>query len=36
MNPRVVNLCEASCQKVNTTGQGQISLLFGCASTLIK
>jgi hypothetical protein len=35
-NPRVVNLCEASCQKVNGSGEGQIQLLFGCASVLIK
>jgi hypothetical protein len=35
-NPRVVNLCEASCQKVNSSGEGQISLLFGCGTVLIK
>jgi hypothetical protein len=35
-NPRTVNLCEASCMKVNSTGGGGIELLFGCAGVIIK
>jgi hypothetical protein len=35
-NPTTVNLCDASCQKVNGSGEGEIKLLFGCASVVIK
>lgn len=35
-NPTRVNLCDASCQKVNGSGEGEIQLLFGCASVVIK
>ena len=35
-NPRTVNLCEASCMKVNSAGGGAIELLFGCAGVIIK
>jgi len=35
-NPRTVNLCEASCMKVNSSGGGSIELLFGCAGVIIK
>jgi hypothetical protein len=35
-NPTKVNLCDASCQKVNGSGEGEIQLLFGCASIVIK
>ena len=35
-NPRTVNLCEASCMKVNSSGGGAIELLFGCAGVIIK
>jgi hypothetical protein len=35
-NPRTVNLCEASCMKVNSAGEGGIELQFGCAGVIIK
>jgi hypothetical protein len=35
-DPKTVNLCEASCMKVNTAGGGSIQLLFGCAGIIIK
>jgi hypothetical protein len=35
-NPRTVNLCEASCGKVNGSGGGSIELQFGCAGVIIK
>jgi hypothetical protein len=31
-----VTLCETSCAQVNSSGEGQISLLFGCAGIVIK
>jgi hypothetical protein len=34
--PTAVNLCDAACQKVNGSGEGQISLLFGCAGIVIQ
>lgn len=30
LNPTAVNLCEASCMKVNSSGEGSVSLQFGC------
>jgi hypothetical protein len=36
MNPKTVTLCETSCAQVNSSGEGQISLLFGCAGIVIK
>jgi len=35
-NPKIVNLCEASCAKVNSGTGGAIELLFGCAGIIIK
>jgi hypothetical protein len=35
MMPAQVNLCEASCNKVNSSPNGQVSLLFGCKTTVI-
>jgi hypothetical protein len=35
-NPRTVNLCEATCMKVNSSGGGNIQILFGCAGIIIK
>lgn len=29
-NPTTVNLCDASCQKVNGAGEGSLSVQFGC------
>jgi hypothetical protein len=34
--PTTVNLCGASCQQANGSGEGTISLLFGCQSVIIK
>jgi hypothetical protein len=31
-NPTKLTLCDASCQKVNGTGEGALSLLFGCVA----
>jgi hypothetical protein len=31
-NPTTLSLCDASCQKVNGTGEGALSLLFGCVA----
>jgi hypothetical protein len=35
-DPKTVNLCEQSCAKVNTSGEGAIQILFGCAGIVIK
>jgi hypothetical protein len=34
--PSSVTLCDASCQLVNTSPDGELSLLFGCMTNLIK
>jgi hypothetical protein len=31
-NPTKLTLCDASCQKVNSTGEGSLSVLFGCVA----
>jgi hypothetical protein len=31
-NPTKLTLCDASCQKVNSAGEGSLSLLFGCVA----
>jgi len=36
MNPTSVTLCEASCAKLNASGEGSLSLLFGCRGIVIK
>ena len=36
MMPAQVNLCEASCNKVNSSANAQVSLLFGCKTTVIE
>jgi hypothetical protein len=31
-NPTKLTLCDASCQKVNSAGEGSVSVLFGCVA----
>jgi hypothetical protein len=35
-NPRTVNLCDTTCAKLNDSGEGQVSVLFGCKGIVIQ
>jgi hypothetical protein len=36
MNPRTVNLCDTTCAKLNDSGEGSVSVLFGCKGIIIQ